>query len=102
MKQILLNIVKSILAFILSAFLITIIVCNSEYRAEKAAIQIYKEQQLNTCSEQEAKQWVNQNIITSTTHYYLFEIINSGYCPDTIYFFKSTNYNKYYEKKKSF
>ena len=78
------------------AFIFILSLTYNEYSSEKAAIEIFKEQRLDTLSKEDAKHWVNYNIGNSNaTKWYLHQMINHGSAPETISFWGESEYIKY-------
>ncbi len=96
MKTSLKNILKSLLITIFTLLFIGLCVRYTEYRSEYAALKIYKANNLDTLSKEEARMWVNYNVgNTSTTKWYLHQMINADSLPDSINFWTESSYLNY-------
>ncbi len=81
---------------IVGIFFLNIIINYCEYTSEKTAIEIYNTNDLASYTKEDARQWVNYHINNSNaTKWYLHQMINAGYAPDSISFWSESDYLNY-------
>ena len=79
---------------IIGLLFICFLITYSEYSSEKTAVRIFNEQQLDTLSKEDARYWVNWSSNKSTIKWYLHRMIDNGSAPDSVYFWKQSEYIK--------